>query len=210
MLGKREVLQRLRNLDEQLQVVLDPSDELPELVIIGGSALLLKDSTNMPRPTKDIDVLIADARIAHLLSRYDINDDANTFLYQFPAGWEHRKEQLSLNLASLKVHTLSDEDLCIAKVLAGREMDLRDAESMVRKGSVDLGKVEEILQDPSEVFLNLENDAWEALKRNLESVLGDRRIDAAPRFQQMDEKVSHRARRAGKVQPEKGCSAGAR
>ena len=204
MLDREDVVRRLERLNEQIYAELGVSDALPEIVLVGGSALLLKDCTRIPRPTSDIDALMVDKRIVHLLAEWDINDDANTFLFRFPMGWENRKEALKLDLDCLRVYVPSNEDLFIAKAIAGRENDMQDIASMLGKDSVNLKTVEAILQDPGEVFLNVEDEVWEKLQINLEKVIEKGTIDATPRFQQMDEEIHPGARRAGEVQSKRG------
>ena len=164
-------LKRLRQLDEDLLSVYGTCDRF-EVVIVGGSAIMLRNLAASKAYTMDIDVLSAAKEIESLLARYDMNMHVSTFLYQYPENWEKRKVRIPFEGDVLDVFTLSNEDLAITKMLSWRERDQGDVKGMVEAGNIDFKKLDAILLDITEVQANLDEETWEALLRRVDVAKG--------------------------------------
>ena len=156
------VMDRLRQLDGDLFALFGGARRF-ELVIVGGSALMVQGLLPHARATRDIDVLRTASEVEELLARYDMNTDVATFLYRYPQGWEERKVRVPFEGDALDVYTLSNEDLAITKLLSWRAVDQSDLRAMKNGGGIDFGKLRGILDDALEVRVNLEDAAWEQL-----------------------------------------------
>lgn len=169
MFGKEELIERFDKLDEIL------ADEIPyditiELVVVGGSALILCDLVSTSRRTVDIDLLRCEEKTKKYFDFLDMNDDANTFLYRMPDGWEGRKVVIEGDWERLRLFAPSPEDLAIMKLISNREKDFQDVEAMVEKRTLNLVETEKLLKNPLEVQLNLDDETWLELKRRFEKI----------------------------------------
>ncbi|MCL1799424.1 MAG: DUF6036 family nucleotidyltransferase [Eggerthellaceae bacterium] len=163
---KDGIVRRLSQLDDDLLSLYGPHVRF-ELVIVGGSALMMRELALQERFTTDIDVLKASSEIEGLLERYDMNTNVSTFLYKFPENWEQRRVQVPFEGQVLDVYTLSHEDLAITKLLAGRAADKADLDAMRASGKLDMDRLQSILDDAAEVRINLEEEEWALLMDNL-------------------------------------------
>lgn len=168
--GIEGILERLVQLDDDLLALYGFSKRF-EMVIVGGSALMLNRSAADARFTTDIDVLTSSAEIDELLERYDMNTDVSTFLYQYPENWESRKVRVDFDGQVLDVYTLSNEDLAVTKLLGWRPTDIDDLNDMIKTNSVNITKLREILDTPTEVQANLDSEEWEDLILHLNELL---------------------------------------
>lgn len=167
--GKSEILDKLYELDDQLAAKYGLSSQ-HELVIVGGSALLLGDMADAERKTCDIDVLRHTADTTEFFKPLNMNDDVNTFLYDFPEGWEPRAQEINGEWLTLRVLIPSPEDLLLVKLESNRQKDFQDCTDMVANGSADLNIAMKIACDPTELQLNLNPEKWERVERGLESL----------------------------------------
>lgn len=165
------IRERLIRLDDDLLACYGYSS-LFEMVIVGGSALILTGSAPDSRFTTDIDVLMASVETEEFLARYDMNTDVSTFLYQYPENWKKRRRKIDFDGQVLEVFTLSSEDLAITKLLSWRESDKADLLDMKRAGNVDEGKLQAILDDPTELQINVSEAEWSALLDNVRDFTG--------------------------------------
>ena len=163
---KRGILDRLEQLDDDL-LALYPDKGPFDIVIVGGSAIVLRELAPNKTMTVDIDALRTAAELEGLLARYDINTHVDTFRFQFPANFEERLVRFSFTGAMLSVFTLSNEDLAITKLVAWREQDKQDLLSMVQAGSVSIPKLNAIAGDVTELQANLDEESWGAFEGHL-------------------------------------------
>ena len=159
---KDEVLQRFSQLDDDLLALYGTSSRF-ELVIVGGSALMVMGLASHERFTTDIDILVASKELEQLLERYDMNTDVSTYLYKYPENWQQRKKRIPFEGQVLDVYTLSNEDLAITKMLAWREVDKKDLGDLLCNDCLELSKIEGILKDVTEVQINLDADEYSSL-----------------------------------------------
>lgn len=176
--GREGVIERLRQLDGDL-LALYGSERRFEMVIVGGSALMVMSLAADARVTTDVDVLEVDSEVERLLARYDMNTDVATFLYRYPEGWRTRKVRVPFNGDVLDVYTLSAEDLAITKLLAWRATDREDLKAMMRQSSFSIARMRAILGDVTEVRINVDESDWERLMERFSELEGWARYEAS-------------------------------
>ncbi len=158
---KDGILQRLMQLDDDALALFGLSQRF-EITIVGGSALIITRLTPDTRFTTDIDVLKASQELEQLLERYDMNMSVSTFLYQYPHNWEKRRRPIPFDGQVIDVYTLSNEDLVITKLLAWRRVDKHDLTNMLATDCIDFDKLKSIIDDVTELRINLEDEEWNA------------------------------------------------
>ena len=164
------IRERLSQLDDDLVAYYGYSNRF-EMVVVGGSAFILTGSAPDSRFTTDIDVLTASAEIESFLARYDMNTDVSTFLYQYPENWKKRRRKIVFDGQVLEVFTLSSEDLAITKLLSWRDSDKADLLNMKKAGNVDEKKLQVVLNDPTELQINVSEAEWSALLDNVQEFI---------------------------------------
>lgn len=169
LFGYKGLVERLDELNSLLESDIGFGSTV-EITIVGGSALMASHLVSDARMTMDIDLLEAEDCVLRYLDLLDMNMDVNTFLYSLPDGWRHRRREFSGTWSCLKVYVPSGEDLAIMKLVAGRATDIRDLESMADAGKLDFERVQGILDDVSEVELNLDDAQWQQLVRRFEDL----------------------------------------
>lgn len=162
MFGYEGVIARLKELDELLATSL-PYGSAVDMTIVGGSALIVGKLIGESRTTQDIDVLESDDAAIQYFDLFDMNTDVNTFIYSMPTGWAKRKRMIPEPWETLRVYIPSAEDLFIMKLISSRRSDFEDLAQLVTLGTVDLGRVELILDDPCEVAINLSGERFSEL-----------------------------------------------
>jgi hypothetical protein len=167
---KNGILHRLTQLDNDLLALYGMTHRF-EIILAGGSALVLLDLLPGERFTTDIDVLETSKEMIGLLERYDMNADVSTFMYKYPENWRERLQPVGYEGKVLDVYTLSNEDLAITKLLAWRRTDKTDLVKMLASGSIEVGKLKDIINDITEIRVNLDDDEWTALLDHIESLL---------------------------------------
>ena len=120
---KEDLLERLRRLDEDADLLYE-DDRRFEMIVVGGSALILLDSIS--RATHDIDALNVPRELADLIEKYDINTQAETYINNFPYNFESRLRPIALKTRKINFYTASLEDIVIAKLYSYRDSDLAD------------------------------------------------------------------------------------
>jgi hypothetical protein len=153
----QDLRERITNLDNDILALYGYKCQ-PEITIVGGSALMLLGELPANRFTTDIDVLEFSDELRNLLTRYDMNTDVSTFLYNFPSSWRERRQQINLDTICLKVFTMSLEDLVIAKLLASRKSDWSDLSNLSESNEIDWEALQSIINNPLEIQVNLNTD----------------------------------------------------
>lgn len=126
---KNELEQLLRDIDEEASLALGPRDCLVSVVIVGGSAFMLRDLTARPA-THDIDVLSADSSVRAILSRYpNVNGMVGAHADEIPYNFEDRLVRILPNTKTIAYWTPSLEDLVVMKLYAWRPNDVTDLTS---------------------------------------------------------------------------------
>ena len=167
--GREDVMRRLRLFDDAVDDMFDGARRF-EIVLAGGSALMVQGALPSDRLTTDIDVLRIPPELHDLMDAYGMNDDVNTFYYRFPSGWRDRAVPVRFDGAAVDVLALSVEDLAISKLLAWRKQDQDDIRQLFRQDRIDADRVQSILDDPCEVAANLDAGAWEELGEHWDQI----------------------------------------
>ena len=123
-----ELIQRLKDLDEEASLLFDNDNvERLHLIIVGGGALVLMGV--IPRGTHDIDVIDASHNLQSIMEKYDINARVQTFINNFPCNYEDRIRRLDIDGKIIDFFTASLEDIVIAKLYSYRDTDHKDITS---------------------------------------------------------------------------------
>lgn len=144
MESRKEIINLILLADERLKQELN-SDEKIELILVGGSALLIKGIIS--RATLDIDTyLINDKNIRNILNEYNINDDAGRVM-TICSDFEKRLEKINLPLEKINLYILSDYDLIISKIGSQRPKDFEDISNPKLLKKIDFDKLEDLLKE---------------------------------------------------------------
>jgi len=154
---EEDLLQRLRNLDEDVSLSCS-SDIRLKVIIVGGGALVLHGAIS--RATSDIDVLLrADRRLIELvvglMEAYDINCRVSAYESYFPYNYEDRLDHI-LEGKCVDYYTASLEDIAIAKLGACRPEDLDDLREISE--CIDWETLEHLAKDSGELRSSTLND----------------------------------------------------
>ena len=142
-MDRAQLINALKKADEEIDSLFEVPDRF-KLVIVGGSALLLKDIIS--RQTRDIDVLNGySSQLEPIFSKYDINAHVAAFIDNLPYNYEDRLNFIDVGTKTFSIFTLSIEDLVLMKLYSEREKDYLDATHPDVVSSVDFGKLKEIV-----------------------------------------------------------------
>ena len=148
---ENEALKRmLLDVDEEAFLALGPLPVRPKVVIVGGSALMLRDLTSRPA-THDVDVLEADAELERIFSHYPaINASVAAHADEIPYNFESRLTRLDLPTQLIDYLTPSLEDLVVMKLYAWRPNDIADLTSSALLAALDWELLEHLVYDEDE------------------------------------------------------------
>lgn len=121
-----DLIQRLRDFDEEASLLFD-CETPPQVIIVGGGALVLMEV--IPRGTHDIDALDAPKQLLELMQAYDINMRVQTYINNFPYNYMTRVQPLDIGAKFIKFYTASLEDIVVAKLYSPRDTDWADITS---------------------------------------------------------------------------------
>ena len=121
-----DMIQRLKDLDEEASLTFDSFQRL-HLILVGGGALVLMKL--IPRGTHDMDAIEVSSQLQNMLEKYDINTRVQAYYGNFPYNFEDRLTPINIDGKILDVFVLSLEDIVVAKLYAGRPNDIADLES---------------------------------------------------------------------------------
>jgi hypothetical protein len=166
-------------LDDDLLSIVSDGDRA-EITIVGGSALILLGITPDTRVTTDVDVMETAIQAERLLSKYDMNDEVETFAYRLPEHWRNRRQKIPFDGAAIDVYTPSNEDLAILKLYAYRDIDIMDLHDMVRSNSLDFEVLQSIINDDAELRINFNSeDEWQVFLEHFKELLAFGRSQGA-------------------------------
>ena len=159
--GKPGIMSRFEQLDDDL-LSISTGERRVEIIIVGGSALMMLGLVGNERMTTDIDVLEAEKQLDDLLERYDMNQYVSTYRYRMPENWYVRRQRIPFSGMVLDIYAPSNEDLAIMKLDAYRDVDINDLHEMVANGELDLEKLRLIISDDTELRVSYKDeDEWE-------------------------------------------------
>ena len=149
-MNKNKIIQTLLEIDEEVELMLGIRDPKPRIIIVGGAAFVLRDSTNRPA-THDIDVYEADRVLADILSHYPtVNGSVAAYADHIPYNYEDRLAPLEIGSRAVDFLTPSNEDLAVMKLYADRPTDGIDVKEAIRRGLIDLNALERLVYDADE------------------------------------------------------------
>ena len=168
--GRLGVLSRFEQLDDDLLSLLG-DDRRVEIVVVGGSALMMLELVGDARMTTDIDVIEADKQVEILLERYDMNQLVSTFRYRMPENWHERRQRIPFLGVVLDIYAPSNEDLAIMKLDSYREVDKSDIREMILNREIDFIKLQSIVDNDSEIRINYSDEGeWETFLLRLNEI----------------------------------------
>lgn len=127
--GKDYLKSLLLRIDYEAYLDLGNLDPKPEVVIAGGSALLLSDLT-MRKVTHDVDCLLIDERLRSTIKRYHMfNSRIEVYGDSVPYNFEERLLRLDLPTKLIDYMTPSPEDIAVMKLYGWRGNDQEDLNS---------------------------------------------------------------------------------
>lgn len=167
---KEDLLERLRRLDEDAYLLFD-DDKKFEMIVVGGSALILLNSIS--RATHDIDAINVPREIVDLLDKYDINTQAETYINNFPYNFESRLVPIDLETRKISFYTASLEDIVIAKLCSSRDTDRSDLTQETILNSIDWDLLEYLATNEDELLASILNDwRYADFKTNYDDYVG--------------------------------------
>lgn len=149
-MDSRELKAILLGIDEEASLSLPPLPLTSRVVLVGGSALMLRDLTTRPA-THDIDVLQADSIIRTIISRYpQVNSSVQAYADHIPYNFEDRLEVLDIGARRIEYLTPALEDLAVMKLYAWRQNDIADLTSERFVQSINWALLRALVYDPNE------------------------------------------------------------
>ena len=147
-LTKSDLIKKLRLLDDEASLRFTRKNKL-QLVIVGGSALMLLDV--ITRVTSDIDAIRVSYELQEFLSDYNINTRVVAYESFFPYGYEDRLVKLQFQGKRIDFFTASLEDIVIAKLHSARKKDKEDIENKAVIAAIDWDLLEKLATAEDEV-----------------------------------------------------------
>ncbi len=152
-MNKQQMIEKLKRIDEAAFFRLGESiKRKAEVVIIGGSALLLGD-LSAKETTKDVDVLqiSADEGVREILySDPDINGMCQAYSQNVPYNFEDRLRRVELSTLAIDFFILSQEDLAVMKLYRWEDLDIADLTSRRFLETLNWALLEQLVYDPDE------------------------------------------------------------
>ena len=164
----KELIERLKRLDEDASLMFDDSNRF-KMVIVGGGALILLETID--RATLDIDALSVSKELMPLLERYDINAQVAAYINNFPHNYEDRLHKLDIESRKIDFYTASLEDIVIAKLCSYRDTDRQDVISPEVTKALDWDLLEKLATDEDELKANISDRGYSEFIYNYEEYI---------------------------------------
>lgn len=149
-MDKTDLLNILHDIDEEVFLSFGERQERSCVVIVGGSALLLRDLTQRP-VTHDMDVLLADSLVREVMQRYpSVNGAVAAHADEIPYNFEDRLIDINIDTKAVLFKTPSLEDLAVMKLYAWRPNDREDLTSAAFLHALDWDVLEHLVYDKNE------------------------------------------------------------
>lgn len=150
-MDREELISKLKRIDEEIffsgKVV---GGKKASVVIVGGSALLLRD-LSAKQVTKDVDVYEVEGSIREaLLSDPDFNMGCQAYCMCMPYNFDRRLVEVDLGLMTMRVKTPSLEDLAVMKLYRWEAPDVADLTSPSFIAEIDRSLLDRLVNDPDE------------------------------------------------------------
>jgi hypothetical protein len=145
-MNAKQIIRRLEEFDTEMFLEYPETDRRMKIVIIGGAALLLHQC--IQRSTNDIDIIQFDGQLnLEMLAKYDMDIRSHAFCGNFSDTMDERYLLVPANTKMIDYYIPSLEDLVISKLSSDRRKDTLDIKQNFVYEKVDLGKLEEIMQE---------------------------------------------------------------
>lgn len=176
---REDIIARLLSMDEEANLLLGQRIPKPRIVVVGGAAFLLLDSTDRT-VTYDVDVYEADEALREILAQYpEFNGSVAAYADHIPFNYEDRLTTLDIGAKAIDFVVPSAEDLAVMKLYADRPSDRIDVESAVRRGAISLDKLDQLVYGEDEAAASALNErryremiwAYERMKEALSDEL---------------------------------------
>lgn len=148
--GRERLVELLLTMDEEATLLLGTGGRRYPVVIVGGSAFLLRDLTNRPT-THDVDVLSCHSALRGVLANYAaVNGAVSAYADQIPYNFEDRLVRLDLPTKTIEFLTPSVEDLAVMKLYGWRPNDQQDLENPAMLAAIDWERLDGLVYGPDE------------------------------------------------------------
>lgn len=150
--GRERLEKLLLTIDEEATLSLGERGRRYPVVIVGGSAFLLRDLTSRPA-THDVDVLSCHAALRDVLANYAaVNGAVSAYADHIPYNFEDRLVSLDLPTKTIDFLTPSIEVLAVMKLYGWRPNDQQDLESPAMLDKIDWEKLDHLVYDSDEAI----------------------------------------------------------
>jgi hypothetical protein len=149
---KTELMERLKRLDEDADLIYGATPGRLVCVIVGGGALILMDY--IARATMDIDVIQHSPQLNKLFNKYDFNCMVQAYICNFPYNFEDRFEKVDIETKIIDFYTASLEDIVVAKLCSYRETDAHDVAQPSVLQHIDWEKLDQLAEEERLSALN--------------------------------------------------------
>lgn len=155
---KEDIVARLLSMDEEAYLLLGQRTPKPRIIVVGGAAFLLLDSTDRA-VTHDVDIYEADEMLREILAQYsEFNGSVAAYADHIPFNYEDRLITLDIGAKVIDFVVPSTEDLAVMKLYADRPSDRIDVESAVRRGAISLDKLDQLVYGEDEAAASALSD----------------------------------------------------
>lgn len=149
-MNKDQLIETLKNIDEEVSLTLDSPAYKPVVVIVGGASFMLRDLTSR-QVTHDIDVLSTDDIVRGVLAHYpNVNENVGVYNDQIPYNFEDRLVDLPVETQVVRFVSPSAEDLIVMKLYAERPNDIQDIDAAAQQNLIDWELLEHLVYDKGE------------------------------------------------------------
>lgn len=149
-MDKQSLITTLQNIDEEVCLTYGIPSEQTCVVIVGGSALMLRDLTKRAT-THDMDILVADSHVRSIMQYYPtVNSSVAAYADQIPYNFEDRLVEIKVKTKAIRFTTPSLEDIAVMKLYAWRPNDIEDLTSPAFLENLNWEQLEYLVYDNDE------------------------------------------------------------
>jgi hypothetical protein len=149
---KTELMERLKRLDEDADLLYGATPGRFVCVIVGGGALILMDY--ITRATMDIDVIQHSPQLNEIFNKYDFNCMVQAYICNFPYNFDDRFVKVDIETKKIDFYTASLEDIVIAKLCSCRDTDVYDIEQSSVLQNIDWERLDQLAEEERLSALN--------------------------------------------------------
>ncbi|MCL1798631.1 MAG: DUF6036 family nucleotidyltransferase [Eggerthellaceae bacterium] len=151
-MDRENLIERLRDLDENAQIITGVPPIKHPVVIVGGAAFLLSGLTSR-NTTYDIDVFMADRAIKAIFEEDpNLNFRCSAYMESIPHNYEDRLQRLPIATKVIEYYAPCSEDLAIMKLFRWEDRDVQDLTNPTFLEKLDWNLLNRLAHDPNEVY----------------------------------------------------------